>query len=148
MNLARKKIVGLLIVAVFVVYVMSPLMFPCTGNCYAGIIPLDSKAASSSKALHIFFEKLICFKFIHNDGKGEHSDSEIIIHKARTIITEDKIVKLTLLHNLPVSEENHAIILSSLSFPFYWPNDRAPSDGFHFLSSGLSPPPLKFFLHT
>ena len=40
-------------------------------------------------------------------GKEERSDSEIIIHKARTIITEDKIVKLTLLHNLPVSEENH-----------------------------------------
>jgi hypothetical protein len=140
MKLERKQIVGLLFIAVFVVYVLSPLMFPRAGNRYAGIIPMDSKTASSSKALHIFFEKLICFKFIHNDGKGEHSDSEIIIHKARTIITENKIVKLTLLHNLPVSEENHAIILASLSFSFYLPNDRAPSAGFHFLSSGLSPP--------
>lgn len=140
MKLERKKIVGLLFIAVFVVYVLSPLMFPCAGNSYAGIIPFDSKTASSSKALHIYFEKLICFKFIHHAGKEKRSDSEIIIHKARTIIPEDKIVKLTLLHNLSVSEENQTIIISTLLLPFDLPNDGAPSDGFHLLSSGLSPP--------
>ncbi|MGO9612676.1 MAG: hypothetical protein ACLPX5_06550 [Dissulfurispiraceae bacterium] len=140
MTLKRKNIVRLLFIAVFVGYVLSPLMFPRTGNAYAGILSLDSKTACSSKGLHIIFEKVICFNFIHKDSKEDRSGSTIIVRKSRTIIPEDKIAKLTLLNNLSVAEQSHLIIVSASPSPSEFMSDGTPSNGFYFLSSGLSPP--------
>jgi|SRR5208283_931103 len=140
MILNRKNIASLLFIAVFVGYVLSPLIFSCTGNSYAGILPLDTKTASSSKGLHILFEKVICFDFTHKESKEDRSGSTIIVRKSRTIIPEDKIAKLTLLHNLSVAEQSHLIIVSASSSPSEFTNDGTPSDGVYLLSSGLSPP--------
>jgi hypothetical protein len=140
MKLERKNIVSLFLAAVFLVYVLSPMMFHQDGNSHTGIVPLDYKAASSAKALHILFEKLICIKFARDDGNKGRSTEEIIIHKARTIIPKDTMLKFALLHSMPMSEGNQPDFLpeeSGQCRPIYY---KALSDNFRLLSSDLSPP--------
>ncbi len=136
----QKNIASLLFIGIFVVYVLSPYMFSSSGNSYAGIVPFDAKDSSSDKILHVSFEKLICLKFANNDGKHGHSNSEVIVHKARTIIPEDKVLKLSRLHILYLSEENPPGFLEVAFNCYSSPAGENQSSGYQSLSSGLSPP--------
>lgn len=136
----KKNIASLIFIGIFVVYVFSPLMFSSSGSNLTGLLPFDVKDSSSDKALHVSFEKLIFFKFTHNDGKKEHSNSEVIVHKARTIIPEDKIIKMCRLHILYMSEENPPSSPEIALNEYTLPDRETQSSGFQSLSSGLSPP--------
>ncbi|MGO9379135.1 MAG: hypothetical protein ACLPN1_09090 [Dissulfurispiraceae bacterium] len=140
MKLKRKNIVSLLFATVFLMYVLSPLMFHLAVNNYNGIVPSDYKTASSSETLHILFEKLICIKFTSDAGDKDHSSAEIIIHKARTIIPEDQIVKLTLLHNMSITKGNLPDFIPEESGQFRPIDDEERSESFQLSSSDLSPP--------
>ena len=139
MKFNRKHISKLLFIAVFFVYVISPLMFPCGSNVYSGIMPHDGKK-NSPESIHISFEKLVLFKLDHQGGRTDKSPNGIIIHKSRTILPEDKIEKLTLLHNLSISADGLSIVWNTK--PSYSAlTDRIYlSQGFNLLSSDLSPP--------
>lgn len=141
MKFKGNAIANLLFLAVFIAYVMSPLMFPSTER-KMGIMPVDIKD-SSSKPLHVSFEKLIWLKFSHNAGEKASSESGIIVHKSRSLIPEDKIFKQLRMYNLCASEEEaRSVVHYSSCLRFETDSCKAPSPGFRLLSSGLSPPPV------
>ena len=126
MHFSKKRIVGLFFLASFITYALSPSVSYTCGTI--------------EDVPHIIFGKLAGLILPNSDGKTDHG-FELIVRKTRTLIPEDSIAKLTHLNNISVSEKRFSPPSRQLSFsPGILQFVPVRAEGFHLLTSGLSPP--------
>ncbi len=120
MHPGKKRIIGLLFLVSFIAYALSPSV--CYTHGPVGNVP------------HIIFGKLAGPILTKSDGKN--SGFELIVRKARTLIPEDSITKLTHLKNISISEKHFSPPSRQSSFsPRILTFARVGAEGFHFLTS-------------
>jgi hypothetical protein len=137
MNFRKRHVLHLFFFICFSFYVMSP--FCSVGNCFYAEDSSAFTGNSGGSRICVVWELLMSGPFQNGNAESGRSGVHFLIKKARAVLGQNGPERMPVPESVIALPGDHFF---TEGYPASPPQTASPSpeDGFHFLSSGLSPP--------